>query len=86
MARKRFQTGTVRLRTDRGPAYWQGRYWEDIVDEAGRTVHKRVAVKLGSLEEIPNDKIARQELAAILKPKNDVKHKPKKSDDVRRIY
>src|ERR1700680_2950036 len=39
---KRFQTGTVRLRTDRGPAYWQGRYWADIVDEAGRTIRKRV--------------------------------------------
>src|SRR3984893_16637838 len=27
LARKRFQTGTVRLRTDRGPAYLAGRYW-----------------------------------------------------------
>jgi integrase/predicted DNA-binding transcriptional regulator AlpA len=78
LARKRFQAGTVRLRTDRGPAYWQARYWEDIIDEAGKTVHRRVAVKLGFLEEIPNQQVARQKLAAILNPINDVKHKPKK--------
>jgi integrase len=78
LARKRFQTGTVRLRTDRGPAYWQGRYWQDIIDEAGRTVRKRVVVKLGSLEEVPNKKVASQKLGSILNPINDVKHKPKK--------
>jgi integrase/predicted DNA-binding transcriptional regulator AlpA len=78
LARKRFQTGTVRLRTDRGPAYWQGRYWTDIIDRAGRTVRKRVVVKLGSLEEVPNKKVASQKLGSILNPINDVKHKPKK--------
>jgi len=78
LARKQFQTGTVRLRTDRGPAYWQARYWEDIINEAGRTVHRRVAVKLGTLEEIPNEQVARQKLAVILNPINDIKHKPKK--------
>ncbi len=78
LARNRFQAGTVRLRTDRGPAYWQARYWEDVVDEAGRTVHKRVAVRLGSLEEVPNEKVARQKLAAILNTINDSKHRPKK--------
>jgi integrase/predicted DNA-binding transcriptional regulator AlpA len=78
LARKRFQTGTVRLRTDRGPAYWLGRYWADIIDEAGRTVRKRVVVKLGLLEEVPNKKVASQKLGSILNPINDVKHKPRK--------
>jgi integrase/predicted DNA-binding transcriptional regulator AlpA len=78
LARRRIQTGSVRLRTDRGPAYWQGRYWEDIIDGAGRTVRRRVSVKLGSLEETPNEKVASQKLGAILNPINDVKHKPKK--------
>lgn len=78
LARKRFQAGTVRLRTDRGPAYWQGRYWEDIVDEAGRTVHKRTAVNLGLLDDVPTEKVARQKLAVILNPINEVKNKPKK--------
>jgi integrase/predicted DNA-binding transcriptional regulator AlpA len=47
-------------------------------DEAGRTVRKRVGVKLGSLEEVPNKKVASQKLGSILNPINDVKHKPKK--------
>jgi hypothetical protein len=37
-------------------AYWQGFYREEFVDEAGRTVRKRVAVSLGALTEIPNEK------------------------------
>jgi integrase/predicted DNA-binding transcriptional regulator AlpA len=78
LTRKRFQTGSVRLREDRGPAYWQGFYREDVIDEAGRTVRKRKAVHLGSLQETPNEKVARQKLTAILQPINDVKHKPKK--------
>src|SRR5260370_23474199 len=45
LARKRFQTGTVRLRTDRGPAYLQGRYWGDTIDEARRAVPQPLAVK-----------------------------------------
>lgn len=78
LARKRFQTGSVRLREDRGPAYWQGFYREDVVNEAGKTERKRIAVTLGSLKEIPNEKIARQKLAVILNPINDVHHRPKK--------
>jgi integrase len=78
LTRKRFQSGSVRLREDRGPAYWQGFYREDIVTEAGKTVRKRIAVNLGLLKDVPNDKVARQKLAVVLNPINDVKHKPKK--------
>ena len=78
MARRRFQTGSVRLRTDLGPAYWQGRYWEDISDQAGKLLRKRTVIKLGLLEETPTEKAARQKLAAILHHINDVKHKARK--------
>ena len=78
LTRKRFQTGSVRLREDRGPAYWQGFYREDIVNEAGKTVRKRIGVNLGSLKEVPTEKAARQKLAVILNPINDVNHRPKK--------
>ncbi|HVC48537.1 MAG TPA: tyrosine-type recombinase/integrase [Terracidiphilus sp.] len=78
LTRKRFQAGSVRLREDRGPAYWQGFYREDFVDEAGRTVRKRVAVNLGLLTEIRNEEAARAKLAVILDPINDAKHRPKK--------
>jgi hypothetical protein len=78
MTRKRFQTGSVRLHEDRGPAYWQGFYREDFIDEAGKTERRRVAVNLGSLTEIPTEKIARAKLAVILEPINDAKHRPKK--------
>lgn len=78
LTRKRFQTGSVRLREDRGPAYWQGFYREDVVNEAGKTVRKRVAVNLGALTEVPNEKAARAKLAVILDPINDAKHRPKK--------
>ncbi len=78
MARRRFQAGSVRLRTNRGPAYWQGFYREDVIDEAGRTVRKRMAVNLGLMENVPNEKEALQRLAVILNPINDVNHQPKK--------
>lgn len=78
LTRKRFQAGSVRLRKDRGPAYWQGFYREDIINEAGKTVRKRIAVNLGSLKEVPTEKAARQKLAVILDPINDAKHRPKK--------
>jgi integrase/predicted DNA-binding transcriptional regulator AlpA len=77
LTRKRFQTGSVRLRTDRGPAYWQGFYWDDIITEAGKTVRKRFVANLGSLKDVPNEKVARQKLGVILNPINGVRHKPR---------
>jgi site-specific recombinase XerC len=78
LTRKRFQTGSVRLREDRGPAHWEGSYREDVVNEAGKTVRRRRGVNLGLLTEVKTEKAARQKLAVILEPINDVKHKPKK--------
>ncbi|HEY2040881.1 MAG TPA: hypothetical protein VGG95_14510 [Edaphobacter sp.] len=66
LTRKRFQAGSVRLREDRGPAYWEGWYREDVVDEAGKTVRIRKAVNLGSLTDVSTEPAARQKLAVIL--------------------
>ena len=78
LRRKRFQTGTVRLREDRGPAYWQGRYQEDVVTEIGEIVRKRRSINLGYWEEVCSEKAARQKLAVILDPINAVDRCPKK--------
>ena len=56
LTRKRFQTGSVRLREDRGPAYWHGFYREDFIDEAGETECRRVAsarLAARALEHLP---------------------------------
>ena len=78
LTRKRFQAGSVRLREDRGSAYWEGTYREDVVNEAGKTMRRRRGVNLGSLKEVKTEKAARQKLAVILEPINDGKHRPKK--------
>jgi excisionase family DNA binding protein len=78
LTRKRFQAGSIRLREDRGAAYWEGWYREDVIDEAGKTVRKRRAVNLGLLTEVKTEKAAQHKLAVILDPINDAKHRPKK--------
>jgi integrase/predicted DNA-binding transcriptional regulator AlpA len=78
LTRKRIQTGSVRLREDGDPAWWEGFYRENIVNEAGKTERKRRAVNLGTVKEVRSEKAARQKLAVILDPINDVKCQPKK--------
>lgn len=76
MTRKRLQTGTVRLRKDGNPPYWEGFYREDVVTEAGKRLRRRKAVNLGSLKDL-SEKAARRKLAAMLEPINQTKCKPK---------
>jgi hypothetical protein len=71
LRRRRFQTGCVRLRKGRSPAYWVGLYREDVVTEAGKTERKRRYVNLGLLKDVPSEKAARQKLALILEPINN---------------
>ncbi len=78
LTRKRLQTGSVRLREDGDPAWWEGFYREDVINEAGKKERKRRSVNLGSIKDIRSEKAARQKLALILEPINDVKHRPKK--------
>jgi len=78
LTRKRLQTGSVRLREDGDPAWWEGFYRENVVNEAGKKERKRRAVNLGSIKDIRSEKAARQKLAVILEPINDANHRPKK--------
>ncbi len=78
MKRKRIQTGSVQLREDSEPAWWEGFYRENIVSEEGTTERKRRAVNLGTVKEIRSERAARLKLAAILEPMNDAKCQPKK--------
>ena len=77
LKRKRVQTGSVRLREDVDPAWWEGFYREDVITEAGKKVRRRRAVNLGTVKEIRSKKAALQKLAVILEPINQVRCRPK---------
>ena len=77
LKRNRIQTGSVRLREDGDPAWWEGFYREDVITEAGKKVRRRRAVNLGSVKELRSKKAALQKLAVILEPVNQVKCLPK---------
>jgi len=77
LKRKRVQTGSVRLREDGDPAWWEGFYREDIITEAGKKVRRRRAVNLGTVKELRSKKAALQKLAVILEPINKAKCSPK---------
>jgi len=77
LIRKRIQTGSVRLREDGDPAWWEGFYRENVITEAGKKVRRRRAVNLGSVKEIRSKKAALQKLAVILEPINQAKCRPK---------
>jgi integrase len=59
------------LRKNRGPAYWQGFYREDVINEAGEIERKRRYINLGYLTDVPSKSAARHKLAIILDPIND---------------
>jgi hypothetical protein len=71
LTRRRFQTGSVRLREERESKWWEGFYREDIVGESGQIVRKRKSVNLGLLSAIPTKRIALRQLAEILADIND---------------
>ncbi len=77
MKRKRVQTGSVRLREDGDPAWWEGFYREDVITEAGKKTRRRRAVNLGTVKDIRSKKAALQKLAVILEPINQAKCRPK---------
>ena len=77
LKRQRIQTGSVRLREDGDPAWWEGFYREDVITEAGKRVRRRRAVNLGSLKDVRSKKAALLKLAVILEPINQVKCRPK---------
>ena len=77
LTRKRFQTGSVRLREDRDPVWWEGFYREDVVTDTGRVVRKRRSVKLGLKKDIPTEAHAKRKLAKILFTINDDGYRPR---------
>ena len=78
LSRKRFQAGSVRLREDRGPAYWEGFYRETVVAESGSKERRRKSVHLGLLTDVRTKKAAQHKLAVILEPINCASNRPKK--------
>ncbi len=77
LTRKRFQTGSVRLREDRKPAWWEGFYREDVVDESGQVQRKRKSVNLGRLTDVPTKRAAQRKLGEILAEINDANYRPR---------
>jgi hypothetical protein len=77
MTRKRFQTGSVRLRKDRKTPWWEGFYWLDIATEDGQLVRKRKSVKLGLQSDVPSKRAALRKLSEILSEINDTNYRPK---------
>jgi hypothetical protein len=77
LTRRRFQTGSVRLREDREPKWWEGFYREDIVDASGQTRRRRKSVNLGLLNDIPTKRAAQHKLADILAEINDANYRPR---------
>ena len=76
LTRKRFQTGSVRLRTDSAAPWWEGFYREDVRREDGGVVRKLRAVYLGREEDIPTKRLAMRKLAEKLAPINDPTYRP----------
>ena len=76
MARKRFQSGYIRVRGKHSPS-WEGFYREDILLPDGRIVRKRRRRCLASLAELPTKTLAKRKLAEIVAELNDVDHKPR---------
>jgi integrase/predicted DNA-binding transcriptional regulator AlpA len=77
LTRKRFQTGSVRLREDRTPQWWEGFYREDIADETGKIQRKRKSVNLGLLRDVPTKRAALHKLSVILNEINDADYRPR---------
>jgi integrase len=77
LTRRRFQTGSVRLRKDRTPPWWEGFYREDVVDESGQIQRKRKTVNLGQLDDVPTKRVALRKLGEILAEINDVSYRPR---------
>ena len=73
MARKRFESGYIRLR---GSTTRAGK-GEDILLPDGRIVRKRRGRYLGSLAELPTKTLAKRKLAEIVAELNDVDYKPR---------
>jgi len=76
LTRKRFQTGSVRLRTDCTAPWWEGFYREDVRLSDGSVVRKQRTANLGLEENVPTKRLAMRKLAEKLAPINDPSYRP----------
>jgi len=77
LTRKRFQPGSVRLREDRVPVWWEGFYREDVITESGTVIREGRSVKLGLQKDIPTESQAKRKLVQILVTFDSDKYRPK---------
>ena len=76
LTRKRFQTGSVRLRDDSSSSWWEGFFREDVRQADGSTVRKQRTVNLGKKADIPTKRLAERKLAEKLIAINDPHYRP----------
>jgi len=71
MARRRFQTGSVKLETLKdGRQQWEGRYREDVTQADGTVRRALRKVVLGTKQELPSERMARRALQPYLDKAN----------------
>ena len=77
LTRRRFQTGSVRLRKDRERPWWEGSYREDIVGDDGQIRRRRKFVNVGLFSDVPTKRAAQRKLGEILTTINDADYRPR---------
>jgi integrase len=76
LIRKRFQSGSVRLRNDGSVPWWEGFYREDVRQADGTIVRKQRTLNLGKKSEVPTKRLAQRKLAEKLLAVNDPQYRP----------
>jgi hypothetical protein len=72
LARRRYQTGSLILRKKR----WTARWREDVVGPDGQILRVRRACVIGTLAELPTQKLARRRLELVLARINSPAYRP----------
>jgi integrase len=76
LTRRRYQTGSVRLRTDSSSFWWEGFYREDVRQADGEVVRRQRTINLGRKSEIPTKRLALRKLSEKLIEINDPQYRP----------
>ena len=76
LIRKRFQTGSVRLRGEGKNSWWEGFYREDVRDADGKVKRRQRTVNLGKKTDLPTKRLAQRKLADQLAVINDPRFRP----------
>ena len=76
LIRKRFHTGSVRLRGEGNSSWWEGFFREDVRDAEGNVKRKQRTVNLGRKTDLPTKRLAQRKLADRLATVNDPSYRP----------